>query len=90
MDASSRGMILERFFSRRGIPANVWSDNDTNFVGMEKELRENTEKRNTINIAAKIAQKDINWRFSPPSAPQYGGISKRLVGSFKRILYTFF
>ena len=44
MDASSCVMGVERFVSRRGTPAIIWSDNGTNFVGTEKELRENIEK----------------------------------------------
>ena len=59
MDASSCVMGVERFVSRRGIPAIIWSDNSTNFVGAEKELRENIEKWNTIYIAAELAHKGI-------------------------------
>ena len=44
MDASSCVMAVERFVSRRGTPAIIWSDNGTTFVGAEKELRENIEK----------------------------------------------
>ena len=36
MDASSCVMGVERFVSRRGTPAIIWSDNGTNFVGAEK------------------------------------------------------
>ena len=88
MDASSCVMGVERFVSRRGIPTIISSDNGTNFVGAEKELRENIEKWNTINIAVELAHKGIKWRFNPPSAPHQVGIWERLVRSFKRILYT--
>ena len=81
-------MGVERFVSRRGTPAITWSDNGTNFVGAEKELRENIAKWNTINIAVELAHKGIKWRFYPPSAPHQGGIWERLVRSFKRLLYT--
>ena len=81
-------MGLERFASRRSTPAMIWSDNGTNFIGAEKELRECVEKRNTLNIAAELAHKGIKWRFNPPSAPRQGGIWERLVRSFKRVLYT--
>ena len=47
------------------------------------------EKWNTLNIAAELAHKGINWRFNPPCAPQ-GRIWERLVRSFKRVLYTSF
>ena len=88
MDASSCVIVVARFVSRRGTPAIIWSDNGTNFLGAEKELRENIEKWNTIIIAAKLAHKAIKWRFNPPSVPNQGGIWERLVRSFKRIFYT--
>ena len=87
-DASSCLMGVERFVSRRGTPAIIWSDNGTNFVGAEKELRENIEKWNFINIAVELAHKGIKWRFNPTSAPHQSGIWERLVRCFKRILYT--
>ena len=88
MDASSCVMGVERFVSRRGTPAIIWSDDGTNFVGAEKELRDNIEKWNTINIAVELAHKGIKWRVNPPSTPHQGGIWERLVRSFKRVLYT--
>ena len=65
-------MGVEWIVSRRGTMAIIWSDNGTNFVGAERELRENIEKWNTINIAVDFAHKGIRWRFNPPSAPQQG------------------
>ena len=88
MNASSCVMGVERFISRRGTPAIIWSDNGTNFVGAEKELREIIKKWNTINIAVELAHKSIKWKLNPPSAPHHGGIWERLVRSFKRVLYT--
>ena len=52
-------MGLEWFFSSRGTTAIIWSDNGTNFVRAERELRENIEKRNAIKIAAKLGHKGI-------------------------------
>ena len=88
MDTSSRVMWMERFVSRPGTPAIIWSDNGMDFIGAENELRERIEKWNTINITAELAHKGIKWRFNPPSAPHQGGIWKRLVRRFKRVLYT--
>ena len=81
-------MGVQRFVSRGGMPAIIWSDNGTNFVGAEIELRENIEKWNTISIAVELAHKGIKWRFNPPRAPHQGGIWERLVRSFNRIHYT--
>ena len=43
MDASSCVLGVEQLVSHRVTPAIFWSDNGTNFVGAEKELRENIE-----------------------------------------------
>ena len=88
MDTSSCVMGVERFVSSRGTPAMIWSDNGTNFIGAEKELRESIEKWNVVNIATELAHKCIKWRFNPPSAPHQVGVWERLVRSFKRVLYT--
>ena len=88
MDTSSCVMGVERFVSRRGTPAMIWSDNGRNFIGAKKELRESIENWNVVNIAAELAHKGIKWRFNPPSAPHQGGIWERLVRSFKRVLYA--
>ena len=74
--------------SRRGTPAMIWSDNGTNFIGAEKELREGIEKWNVVNIAAELANKGIKWMFNPLSAPHQSGIWERSVRSFKRVFYT--
>ena len=88
MNTSSFVMGVERFVSRRGTPAMIWSDNGTKFIGAEKELRECMRKWNTLNIAIELAHKGIKWSFNPPSAPHQGGIWERLVRSFRRVLYT--
>ena len=74
MDTSSCVMGVERFVSPRGTPAVIWSDNGSNFIGAEKELRESIEKWNVVNFAVKLAHKGIKWRFNTPSAPHQGGI----------------
>ena len=53
-------MGVERFVFRRGTPAMIWSDNGTNFIGAEKELRECMEKWNTLNIATGLAQRALS------------------------------
>ena len=57
-------MEVERFVPRCGTPAMTWSDNGTNFIGAEKELRECIVKWNTLNIDAELAHKGIKWRFN--------------------------
>ena len=59
LDTSSCVMGVERFVSRRGTPAIIWSENGTIFIGAENELREIVEKWNIVNIAAELAHKGI-------------------------------
>ena len=88
MDTSSCVMRVKRFVSRRDTPAMIWSDIVTNFVGVEKELRECIGKWSTLKIAAELAHKGIKWNFNPPSAPHESGIWERLIRMFQRVLYT--
>ena len=88
MDTSSCVMGVERFVSRRGTPAKIWSDNGTNFIGAQNELRESVEKWNIFNIAAELAYKVIKWRFNAPSAPNQGGIWERSICILERVLNT--
>ncbi|XP_037298289.1 uncharacterized protein LOC119190431 [Manduca sexta] len=65
-------------------PAEIWSDNGTNFHGAEKELR------NTLLAGAEqeASRRAIRWRFIPPGAPFMGGAWERLVRSVKTALTT--
>ena len=79
-------MGIERFFARRGKPSTIWSDNGTNFVGVEKELLACI--KSWIGMAPTLfEQKGVVWKFNPPGAPNHGGSWERLVRSVKRVLY---
>ncbi|XP_043263933.1 uncharacterized protein LOC122404103 [Colletes gigas] len=75
---------LDRFIARRGVPSCIFSDNGTNFVGADRELRENFEAvYNTPEMRNKCSQKGIKWKFNPPSAPHFGGMQEAGVKSMK-------
>ncbi|XP_011874869.1 PREDICTED: uncharacterized protein LOC105565906, partial [Vollenhovia emeryi] len=88
-DLTSDGFLaaLRRFISRRGIPAQVYSDNGTNFVGANNQLREmyalfNSDKhKNTVDRFA--CENQIKWHFIPPAAPHFGGLWESTVKLFK-------
>lgn len=87
---------LKRFVSRRGLPANIYSDNGTNFVGASKELLQLQRLAvNSINnelIQYFLSSKGIQWHFNPPSAPHFGGLwesgVKSVKGHLKRVIGT--
>ena len=57
----------------------IRSDNGTNFVGGEKELRVMIESWNQAAIHQGLLQKGSTWIFNPPSAFHHGGVWKRLI-----------
>ena len=64
-------LAVRRFISRRGPPVTIFSDNGTNIVGGERELREGINNLHQEKIENVLAAKHIEWRFSPPSAPPF-------------------
>ena len=84
LDTDSFIMALRRMIARRGKPRHIYSDNGTNFVGAERELKECLQQLNQEKISDVLTQKQIHWHFNPPSAPHFGGVWERLVQSAKK------
>lgn len=82
---------LRRFFARRGKCLHIYSDNATNFTGANNELKqlyEFTESNNfNKEIADSISKQGIQWHFSPPRSPHFGGLWEAAVKSFKHHFY---
>lgn len=76
---------LNRFIARRGKPANIFSDNGTNFVGACNELSKFI-KQNSDYIASKSSELSIKFRFTPPYTPHFNGIAEGAVKSVKHHL----
>ena len=75
-----------RFAARRGLPATMYSDNGTNFVGAEAELQKLFSKTSAMchEVAAEIAKDNVEWHFSPPKGANFGGLWEANIKSFKR------
>lgn len=76
---------LDRFVSRRGVPSLIRSDNGTNYQGAANYLKEVTEflGQHGGQIGQVCAQRGIEWRFSVPVCPHWGGIFEAAVKSAK-------
>jgi hypothetical protein len=77
---------LQRFMARRGRPSVIRSDNGTNFVGGERELRECLESWNQEKIRDQLMQENISWTFNTPTASHMGGVWERMVRSIRQVL----
>ena len=79
---------FERFCSRRGVPKHVLSDNSTNFVGANRELKELVSAFDQDKISNTGGNRGIQWSFNLPLAPHFGGIHESMVKSAKRAIYA--
>ncbi|KAG1936405.1 hypothetical protein F2P79_018737 [Pimephales promelas] len=86
LDTDSFINALRRFTARRGQVLELRSDNGTNFVGAERELREAMESWNHTLINNTLLQKGINWVFNPPTGSHHGGVWERLIRSVRKVL----
>ena len=88
-DLTSEAFIaaLRRFIARRGFCVNIYSDNGTNFVGANNNLRELQQLLRSDDHNEKVqtflADRSIEWHFIPPQAPHFGGLWEAAVKSFK-------
>jgi hypothetical protein len=79
-------MALMRFISRRGPPKEMFSDNGTNFVGADNELRQVVQRVPHQQVGDSLLNYDIQWQFQPPACSHRGGVWERLIRSVRRIL----
>lgn len=80
---------LRRFIARRVLPSNIYSDNGTNFVGTANALiHKNKEIQSFVDdkVIKLLSEDGIQWHFSPPSAPHFGGLFEAGVKSTKHHL----
>ena len=87
LDTDSFINAFTRMTSRRGMPVYVISDNGTNFVGAERELRKLVEALDVDRIAQETSRyHPIEWKFNPPCAPHFGGVFEALIKSAKKAI----
>lgn len=77
---------LRRFISRRGQVSVIRSDNGTNFIGAERELREAIQNLNDSKIKEEMLKGGIEWNFNPPGASHQGGIWERQIRTVRKVL----
>ena len=77
-DYSSEAFIaaFHRFTARRGHCKKLYSDQGTNFVGADAQLKQMIAASSSYStqIVKSLAQEGTSWIFNPPSAPHFGGI----------------
>lgn len=62
------------------------SDQGTNFISADKELREAIKALNQNKIQDAMSQKGIQWIFNPPAASHHGGVWERQIRTVRKVL----
>ncbi|XP_014207680.1 uncharacterized protein LOC106638831 [Copidosoma floridanum] len=85
-DYSTEAFIaaFHRLVSRRGQCTDLYSDQGTNFVGADHELKRMwTARCHSSDFADSLLSSGTEWYFNPPAAPHFGGIWESAVKSAK-------
>ena len=77
---------LRRFFSIRGYPAMITSDNWTQFVGALTNLKKMLQETGKKILREYCVDKGVQWKFITPAAPHQNGTAEALVKSCKLAL----
>jgi len=82
-DLSTESFIaaMDRFTSRRGIPANIYTDCGTNYVGAAKQIKTLLQTDNARQAVSSRVR--CEWHFNPPAAPHFGGLWEAAIKSTK-------
>lgn len=83
IDSDAFLMALRRFIARRGL----YSDQGTNFLGGETELRDAYNQLRP-DLQQLLAKQQISFHYNPPAAPHSGGVWEREIHSVKTALYS--
>jgi hypothetical protein len=86
LDTNSCINAIRRFIACRGQVVKIRSDNRTNFVASEKELKLAFKEIDHSRIQQSLANTGIIWEFNTPGAPHQGGVFERQIQTVKRKL----
>ena len=85
LNTSSCINSLRRFIARRSQPDVVMSDQGTNFIGADRELKNAAKQLDSQKLQNFITNMNIQWEFIPPNASHWAGAWERLVGVVKKV-----
>ncbi|XP_072051635.1 uncharacterized protein [Amphiura filiformis] len=86
LDTDACVNVIPRFVSRRGQVKQIRSDNGTNLIGAERELRREIAAWNQDRIHDYLLQREIEWTFNPPAGSHHGGIWERQIRTIRKVM----
>lgn len=80
ISAAAFRAAFRRFTSRRGACSDVYSDNGTNFVGADREMREQLARcLQDENWRSELSDGGTRFHFAPPGSPHFNGLAEATV-----------
>lgn len=75
-DLSAQALLaaLRRFFARRGLPSDIFSDNGKNFKGVANHFKQIFQIIRSEAVQNFAANCHVNWHFISPYSPHFGGL----------------
>ena len=86
LDTDSCINAVRRFIARRGQVDVMRSDNRTNLVATEHEIRRAMKELNQSQISEALLQRGVTLIFNPPAGSHHGGIWERQIRTVRKIL----
>ena len=86
MSTDSFIWTLRRFNARRRNPKSASSDNRSNFIGADRELKDALSKVDQKKIINELNENRIRWMFNPPKSSWMSGAMEAPVEITKRCL----
>ena len=86
METDSFLQALRRVIARRGPIRELRSDQGTNFVGAENELKRALQEMDDEKIKAELLKHNIDWVRNPATASNFGGAWERQIRSVRNIM----
>lgn len=74
MDTDSCINAIRRFICRRGQVKEIRSDNGTNFVSTNRELKNALKELNQSKFQKSLSNSGIKWTFNAPHGAHHGGV----------------
>ena len=88
LDTDTLILAVRRFVDRRGEVASIRSDNGTNFVGAENELKQCLDEIDHEKVREFLLTRNCDWlvwKKNPPEASHMGGVWERQIRSIRSI-----
>ena len=85
-DTDSLLQVLRRFFSIRGIPTKIISDQGTQLIAASKEVEGMLELLDWSSVKGWTAKHKVEWEFVPIRGQHVNGCAEAIVKSTKKLL----